>query len=38
MSDGSNVTGAINGQTLTSTFDVAPADLAQLRISVTLGV
>jgi len=38
MSDGSAVTGALNGQTLTSTFAVAPADLAQLRISVTLGV
>jgi hypothetical protein len=38
MSDGSTVTGEINGQTLTSTFDPAPADLAQLRISVTLGV
>lgn len=38
MSDGSAVTAQLQGQTLISTFAVAPADLAQVRISVTLGV
>ncbi len=37
-SDGSAVTGVLNGQTLTSTWATAPAELAQLRINVTLGV
>ena len=38
MSDGSAVTCTLSGQTLTSTFATAPANLVQLRISVTLGV
>lgn len=38
MSDGSVVSGALSGQTLTSTFANPPGNLVQLRISVTLGV
>lgn len=37
-SDGSELTAVLDGQTLKSTFATAPADLAQLRITVTLGV
>jgi len=38
MSDGSAVSAELQGQSLVSTFAVAPADLVQLRINVTLGV
>lgn len=38
VSDGTGIECSLNGQTLVSTFATAPADLAQLRISVTLGV
>lgn len=38
MSDGSAVSATLSDQTLKSVFAVAPADLAQVRINVTLGV
>jgi hypothetical protein len=38
MSDGSAVSGEIQGQLLVSTFTPAPADMAQIRINVTFGV
>ena len=38
MSDGSAVSAELQGQSLVSTFAVAPSDLVQLRINVTLGV
>lgn len=38
MSDGSEVSATLEGQTLKSTFATAPADAVTLRITVTLGV